>query len=190
MANLITLSDYKDAEGISGSQDDLQLTYLIGSVSQLVKTYCATSFVDYVAVDKEETFNVSFSTNALFLNETPVISITEVGIKDTPISTEVVLAPVEYVVDRHIDTIYRVNSGGRLVDWPIGPDAVRVAYRAGYQETPKDLRLAVIDLINYYKLDEHKPRQASLNASRDNYVATADFPDHIKRVLDLYKVHT
>jgi hypothetical protein len=47
MANLITLADYKTAEGIQSTKDDAKLDLLITSVSQLVKTYCGNGIVDF-----------------------------------------------------------------------------------------------------------------------------------------------
>ena len=56
MANLITLQDYKTAEGITQPKDDSRLNVLIPSVSALVKTYCGNSFVDFYSTNKTETY--------------------------------------------------------------------------------------------------------------------------------------
>ena len=60
MADLITLEDYKEAEGISTPKDDLKLGALIPSVSALVKTYCGNSIVDHYSTDKVETFSINW----------------------------------------------------------------------------------------------------------------------------------
>ena len=71
--------------------------------------------------------------------------------------------------------------------------AVKITYNAGFATTPKDLQLALFDLVNYYIKDEHKER-STLGGATINNQGTAgirtstDFPDHIKRVLDLYRV--
>ena len=57
---------------------------------------------------------------------------------------------------------------------------------------PADLKLAVIDLVTYYHKDEYKERKVMAGASIQNAGSTSQannvaFPDHIKRVLDLYK---
>ena len=56
MSNLITLAEYKDAEGITSPKEDLRINSLIPSVSQLVKTYCGNSFVDFYSSNKVEDF--------------------------------------------------------------------------------------------------------------------------------------
>ena len=45
MADLITVQDYKTAEGITQPKDDARLTVLVPSISELVKTYCGNTFV-------------------------------------------------------------------------------------------------------------------------------------------------
>ena len=58
MADLITLEDYKDAENITTTKEDVRLSSLIASVSQLVKTYCGNSIIDFYSSNKTEVFNV------------------------------------------------------------------------------------------------------------------------------------
>ena len=78
MANLITLAEYKESEGIQSPKEDLRLNSLIPSVSQLVKTYCGNSLVDYFATNKTETFNITWNTYAVQLTETPVNTVVSV----------------------------------------------------------------------------------------------------------------
>ena len=67
-------------------------------------------------------------------------------------------------------------------------------YTAGYATLPVDLKLAVIDLMTYYFKREHKERRTLGGASIQNSATTSQadnvgFPDHIKRILDLYKTY-
>jgi hypothetical protein len=194
MADLITLEDYKEAEGISTPKDDLKLSALIPSVSQLVKTYCGTSFVDYYTSNKIETFSINWNTNLVQLTETPLVSIVSVEERDDYSSSYTTVPTAEYFADTTLDVIYRVSTSGGAKNWPGGPAAVKITYKAGYDTCPADLKLAVIDLITYYHKDEHKERKVMAGASIQNSASTSQrnnvaFPDHIKRVLDLYKVY-
>jgi len=190
MSDLISLSEYKDYEGIIDStNDDLKIAMLIKSVSRLVKNYCASSIVDYYNNDKIELISVSIPSVRVFLTESPLISVTQVEVKTTNTEPYYVLDPSLYSADFLIDALVRHDSSGSPRPWEEGINSVKVSYRAGYESCPEDLKLAVIDLVNYYKLDEHKTRQSVLSANKENYVVTKDFPEHIKRVLDLYKVH-
>ena len=78
MANLITLQEYKTAEAITQPKDDARLNVLIPSVSQLVKTYCGNSFVDFYSSNKTETIDVNWGTHVVQLTESPVNTIVSI----------------------------------------------------------------------------------------------------------------
>lgn len=193
MADLITLQQYKDSEGLSTPKEDLRITSLVPSVSQLVKTYCGNSFVDYYSSNKTETFNVDWATHIVQLTESPVNTIVSVQERDSYSDsyTTLTTGAYEYYLDVKTDSVLRTTSAG-YTNWPTGVDAVKVVYTAGWSSVPEDLKLAVIDLISYYLKDEHKARRTMAGASIQNDVSSSQkdnvaFPDHIKRVLDLYK---
>jgi hypothetical protein len=194
MADLITLQEYKTAEGITQPKDDARLNVLIPSVSQLVKTYCGNSFVDFFSSNKTETFTLNWGTYIVQLTESPVNAIVSVQERQSYSDSYATLTTgaYEYALDSATDSVLRTLSSGQYKNWPQGVDAVKIVYTAGYSTIPKDLKLAVLDLITYYLKDEHKQRQTIAGASLQNQGSTSQnnnvsFPDHIKRVLDLYK---
>jgi len=194
MANLITLEEYKEAEGIQSPKEDLRIEALIPSVSQLVKTYCANSIVDYYSTNKTEVINVNWDTDVIQLTESPVNTIVSVEERASYQDSYVTLteAAYEFYFDGSTDSLFRTTGGRNYRNWQKGPGAVRVVYTAGYETVPADLQLAVIDLITYYIKDEHKERKTLAGATMQNQASTSQrnnvaFPDHIKRVLDLYK---
>lgn len=187
MANLITLAEYKEAEGISTPKEDLRLNHIIPSVSQLVKTYCGNSIIDYFSTSKVEEFSIDFSTNILQLTESPVNAVSSVEVRSDFESAYEALDSTEYYVNTSTDSVHRVR-----LNWPEGFASVKITYTAGYSECPADLKLAVMDLVTYYLKDEHKERKTLAGASVQNQASSSQrnnvaFPDHIKRVLDLYK---
>jgi len=194
MANLIDLEDYKDAKNILNTKDDTRLNLLVTSVSQLVKTYCGNSIVDYYSSAITETINVTWDTHVIQLTEGPVVSITTVKERDSYAGAYKTLTTgaFEYYLDTTTDSLLRTTGATNFCNWRKGPGAVEVTYTAGYASCPADLKLAVIDLVTYYFKDEHKTRQTMAGASIQNSGSTSQrnnvaFPDHIKRVLDLYK---
>lgn len=196
MADLITVNEYKDAEGLRGEKDDDRLAVIVPQVSDLVKKYCGISFLDYYSSDKVETFTIRDNhTSTIIVSESPLVSVTKVeereGYSDS--YTELTTAKYEYYADTEDDAIIRTNENGNEISWKKGVGAVRITYRAGYASTPKDLQLALFDLVNYYIKDEHKERRSLGGAVQQNQGtsgirSSSDFPDHIKRVLDLYRV--
>lgn len=188
MANLITLETYKQAKAITGAKDDERLDIIVSSVNQLVKTYCNNSIIDYAVTPYTEYVSTDFPTNQHTLTEFPVLTIEEVWERSHPTEAYVQLtAGEDFVLDRRSDTLYRVGA-----NWMLGIEAIKVVYTAGYASTPPDLTLALIDLIQYYYKDEYKSNRQIGSASMSNNPTGSlkdqiGFPDHIKRVLDLYR---
>ena len=203
MADLVTLQQYKDFAGLQGVQNDARLNVIIDNVSQLVKTYCGSTIIDFAGADKTEYFNIADDyVDRIILSESPLISVSSVQERENQAESYVTLitensdssGKYEYVLDMESDSIIRTNSTGHKY-WPKGVKSVKVVYRAGYTSTPEDLKLAVFDLIKYYMKDERKERMSIAGASVDNPLSTSlrnniGFPDHIKRVLDMYKIYS
>ena len=203
MADLVTLQEYKDFAGLQGVQNDARLNTIIDNVSQLVKTYCGTTIIDFANSDKTEYFNIADDyVDRIILSESPLISVSSVQERENQAQSYTTLitensdssGKYEYVLDMDSDSIIRTNSTGHK-SFPKGVKAVKVVYRAGYTSTPEDLKLAVFDLIKYYMKEERKERMSIAGASVDNPLSTSlrnniGFPDHIKRVLDMYKIYS
>ena len=196
MADLITVVQYKDAEGLRGEKDDDRLNVIVPQVSDLVKKYCGISFVDFYSTDKVETFSVDDNyTTTIIVSESPLVEVSKVEERASYSGSYVELTTgnYEYYVDLESDAIIRTNSQGKPIAYKQGVGAVKITYKAGYSETPDDLKLALFDLVNYYIKDEHKERRTIAGATLQNQGTSGvrdntDFPDHIKRVLDLYRV--
>ena len=196
MADLITVTEYKDAEGLRGEKDDDRLAIIVPQVSDLVKKYCGTSFVDFFTTAKVETFSIEDNyTSTIIVSESPLTAVDKVEERATYADsyTELTTGNYEYYVDFEADAIIRTDKNGNPKPYKKGMGAVRITYNAGFATTPKDLQLALFDLVNYYVKDEHKERRqlggATINNQGTAGIRTStDFPDHIKRVLDLYKV--
>ena len=202
MANLITLQQYKDFSGIKGVNEDAKINVIVPAISQAVKTYCGTSFVDFYSSDKTEFFDIKDKfTTAVMVDESPQISVSQVQERQSQSDSYVTLitensdssGKYEYIVDTGLDLVRRTTATGDKT-FPMGPKAVKVVYRSGYASTPDDLKLACFDLVKYYLKDERKSGLTISGAQIRNEVSTTlreniGFPDHIKRILDFYKVH-
>ena len=196
MADLITVNEYKDAEGLRGEKDDDRLAIIVPQISELVKKYCGVSFLDYYSTNKVETFTIEDNyTSTIIVSESPLVSINKVEERTSYSDDyqELITTKHEYYIDEEADAIIRTNTTGNPISWKKGVGAVRITYKAGYASTPKDLQLALFDLVNYYIKDEHKERRTLGGAVQQNQGTagirnSTDFPDHIKRVLDLYRV--
>ena len=185
MADLITLADYKTLEGVTSTQHDARTEVIIDSVSQLVKTYCGNSIIDFFTDDKVETLSINYDIDQIQLTESPVNTID--SITERASETEVYTTLVEntdYALDKTTDIVFRLNKS-----WAKGVNSIIVTYNAGYSATPADLKLAVADLVTHYLKGEHKERRTIQGATIQNQKSEITFPDHIKRILDLYKTY-
>jgi len=182
MADLITRADFKKYLGITTNNRDAEIDLLIPKISQLIKTYCRRTFVDYYDELKTEVHNGGMGN--IILEESPVVSVdafslsTDYGQTYTPL-----VEFTDYVVDG-----YKIIS--------LSPYGFReyirgyeVTYFAGYESTPQDLQLAAFDLLEYYMKNNsavHVNRDVTPNVTQIQYIATTNLPAHIKRVLDQY----
>lgn len=195
MANLVTTKDYKNYKQMDHNKDDAKIDTLVASVSQMVKTYCGHSIIDYYSATKTEIFDVEDKlTSEVFVTESPLTSVTSVqeraSIAD---SYETLTNNTHYYVDTEHDRIRRIDGSTGIDYWHQGFGAVKVVYNAGYSAIPADLKLAVYDLITYYLKEEYKTQRSIAGTTLRNEGSTSirndiGFPDHIKRVLDLYKI--
>ena len=193
--NLITTQEYKTYKKIEHNKDDNQLNVLVSAVSALVKTYTGNSIIDYAVANKVENFDIHDNyTSELFLTESPLTSVGLLQERDSIANSYTTLTEnTDYYVDAEHDRVYRINGDAGIKYFPKGFAAVKVTYRAGYEICPEDLKLAIYDLITYYLKAEYKGRRSMAGATLQNEASTTirddiGFPDHIKRVLDMYKI--
>ena len=203
MADLVTLQQYKDFSGLASLVNDARIAIVIDNVSQLVKSYCGTTIVDYASTNKVEYHNIrDTDVITLITEESPIIQVVSVKERKNQADAYTTLitensdssGKYEYIVDIQTDSITRTTSTGNK-NWAQGMKAVEITYKAGYTSTPDDLKLAVFDLIKYYMKDERKERQTIAGASIENPLSSSlagniGFPDHIKRILDMYKIYS
>jgi hypothetical protein len=182
--SLVTKAEYKAYMGISSTNSDVEIDFLIPKVSELVKSYCRRTFVDWYADAKIEFFDGGFKT--LLLKETPLANVVSVARSTNYGKTYTNLTKYTDWVNQG-DTIVSLAPGGfsELIN------GYRVTYTAGYDlpDLPADLKLAVLDLIEYYSRNSgvvKSSRDLNPNTTQISYIATTNLPAPIKRVLDLY----
>ena len=181
--DLITLAEYKAYANITNPNHDAEIISLIPKVSALVKNYCAGSFVDYYDEDKVEYFNGDVGN--FILKEWPVVSVSGVEYSSDYGQTYTSLTEfVDWVEDSGF--ILSINASG----FPRQLRGYKVSYKAGYEVLPEDLKLAILDLVTYYRRNDgaiHSPKAPGTNSVQIEYITTTSLPAHIRRVLDLYK---
>jgi hypothetical protein len=182
--NLTTKADYKTYAGIKSTNEDGVIDFIIPKVSELVKTYCGRTFVDYWDTPKTEIF--SGNVKKFILAESPVVAISSVQLsKDYGQTWTNLTQYVDWVQED--DSILSLDASGHF------PKLIRgykVIYTAGYNDVPADLEIAILDLITYYRKQDgsvHSSKSPGSNTTQIEYITNTSLPAHIRRVLDLYR---
>ena len=180
--NLVTKAEYKAYLGITSTNSDAEIDFLIPKVSDLVKTYCRRTFIDYYDETLTEVCDGGFKT--IILKETPVVTVSSVAYSADYGNTYTNLVKfTDYVVRG--DYVLSLNPNGFAEQI----NGYQVVYNAGYEVVPGDLKLAVLDLVEYYSKNSsavHTTRDLNPNTAQISYIASSNFPASIKRVLDQY----
>lgn len=183
--NLITRAEYKTYVGISSTTSDAEIDLLITNISALTKSYCRQSFVDYVDDVKIENFNGG-NFDIYYLKEYPIITVAGVEYSSDYGANYTALTEfTDWVYDSSIIGIRSLA----LTGFANAINGYKVSYNCGYEVVPPDLKMAVMDLITYYRKNDsavHTHKLANPNTMQVEYIASSNFPAHIKRVLDLY----
>ena len=188
--DLLTLTEYKAYAGITSDTLDTIVTAIIPKASQLVKSICRRTFVDYISDSKVETFSGN-NESRLYLKEYPILQIYDVELSTDFGNTYTSLVEyTDYVLDQEDGSIVAISGGATDgVVFPKYVNGYKVTYTAGYETLPEDLKVAVLDLITYYVKNDgsvHSPKAPGTNTVQIEYITTTNLPAHIKRVLDLY----
>ena len=181
---LITRAEYKVYMGLTSPTQDSIIDNLITKVSDLVKSICRRTFVDYVNDAKVEYHEGG--SNLLVPEEYPVLSISSLEYSSDYGATYSPLVEfTDYALSKATNNIIPINT----TNFPAMPNGYRLTYTAGYESLPEDLKLAVMDLVTYYIKNDmavHSSKAPGTSSVQVEYITTTNLPAHIKRVLDLY----
>jgi hypothetical protein len=183
--NLITLAEYKAYASINSPTHDAEIQGLIPKVSALVKNYCNRTFVDYVDDPKLQQDSGGYT--QIFLSEYPVLRVLDVEQSTNYGQTYTSLTEFkDWILDTRQGCIVSLNPQG----WPLSLNGYQVKYLAGFEQVPEDLKLAVMDMVTYYRKNDmavHSSKAPGTNSVQIEYVTTTSLPSHIRRILDLYR---
>lgn len=191
MTDLVTLNELKTYKSITTFEQDNAYKALITQVSQLVKTYCNRTFIDNYASDLTQKFD-AVNNSSVFIDEFPINSVTSVSTTvDGGATLLALVEDTDYFVGNDIGEITTGTGSNFLYYATIPYNSLIVTYSGGFQDTPDDLKLVVLDLVYYYFTQSFNPNKRLQSASLDTVsfskLGDTAFPPHIKRVLDLYR---
>lgn len=196
--NIVTLEEYKSYNTLSANpKEDAKISFLITSVSALIQTYLGRDFSSGKSVT--EIISLDYDTDTIYLDNYPIESIQSISESDRYTYDSSVHVPLVYASEYRANLaegiLYRQYTPGGFANWPIGPGLITVSYTTGDSnnpgippEIPADLKLAAIELINYYRNEEFRQSKTVMGTSVVNTLAQGTaFPQHIQVILDKYK---
>jgi hypothetical protein len=187
MAELVTLDEYKTYKGINSTEKDDQIRYIVSAVNSLVKNYCNRSFVDHYSGADLTVYFDGTSTDLVYLDEIPITTIVSVSVSSDGGVTETALVEnTDYFVDLEEGTVQTVT--GSFFSAGYAHHSLKVVYAGGYEVAPEDLKIACLDLVDYYKNEEYTPKKTMRMVGEIVGSTAKTLPPHIKRVMDLYRI--
>jgi hypothetical protein len=193
MQDLVTLEEFKQYKKINSTEYDDRLDLIIKSVSAYVKSYCNRTFNDYSSQDKTEYLN-GRDKEFVYLQEFPILTLTSVHTSiDGGVSYTELIEDTDVFLDYDTGQLIEAN-GLPFVSLGTGHKSLKVVYSGGFVELPEDLKLACLDLVDYYRDNGFVPKkQVGPNVTENSgfrQTSSTSLPAHIKRVLDIYRVFT
>lgn len=169
--SLITLQDYKDYKSITNVAKDSYYTTVINSVCDLIKAYCNRTFTDYFDTNTTHTFTPLEGVTTIILEEIPVVELVSVTEDGEDITDDVTLHADYGFIN------YEFEGGLEVV----------ITYKGGTENTPADIKLAALELTDYYVNDEHKMKRTFGGASVEYQETGNTWPLHIQYILNAHR---
>ena len=189
MAELVTLEEYKTYKGVKNPDKDDQIRYIVSAVNALIKNYCNRTFVDHYTGNNLTAYFDGTDTNLVYLDETPVVDVVSVETSTNGgVSYTALVENTDYFVDIESGTVQTVNGIVFAVGTGIAHHSLKIIYAGGYSVAPDDLKIACLDLVDYYRNEDYTPKKSMGRAGEITQFITKTLPPHIKRVMDLYRI--
>lgn len=199
--DLITLEEYKTYNGLSANpKEDAKNALLISSVSNLIQAYLGWNVSPDGQSGRQvtEVLSVDYDTNVIYLANYPISGPVTVLESDRYTLDSSIHVPLthasDYIVNESDGTLTRIYKPGGFANWPISPGVISVTYTiapkysGGVSGIPADLKLAALEMVDYYKNDGFRENRSIQGTSVQNYVDySGDFPKHVQVILDRYK---
>jgi len=179
---LATLAALKEYLELTGTAHDARLTALLTRSDEFVKKF-TKRVLEVPGSDVTEFYDGNF-TDAIFLREFPIVSVTSVH-DDTArvFGADTLIAAADYVVVKDPGYI-RYLYGLRFVK---GAQNVQVKYKGGYSTIPKDIEMASIYAAAFW-FEERKNIELGSRNIRDGGTTGLlhDIPMSVKEMLAPY----
>jgi hypothetical protein len=169
--SLITLEEYKAYKQVTNTAKDTFFNVIIESVSELIKAYCNRTFTGHFAVAKVVTKTVPAGVKSIILDEIPVVNLVSVLQNGVNITSSVSINQDYGFLN------FEFQAGATIV----------ITYTGGTEKTPADIKLAALELVDFYVNDEHKSRKTFAGSTVEYQEVGNEWPIHIQYILNAHR---
>ena len=202
----VTLPEIKSYLTISSETHDANLSLLITYACAVVESYIGQELVSNSYTEYHDG-----GKSSIFVNRTPINNVNQVaeydGIQYAPlvgpnsdgsfINTAANANVVQYTWYADTGKITRdvgESSGHPLLSLTAPrsfrnfPKGVKITYNGGYDNIPDDIKLATLDYVKILYKQDFATSMSFQGDIKSNAPLTANFPPHIRRLLDMHRV--
>ncbi len=192
---LVTISEVKTGEGITGSTHDTVLTALVSAVTALFENVCRRTFASTVYTDVEYD---GTGTDKLILANPPITDISSIKIaSNRNFGAATALASSRYVFDdAGVVTLVPASGatsiilGGDGGIFPKGHRVVQISYTGGFATIPADLKQAAILMCSTWM--NRRRRGGVLSTTVGSETVTfqqREIPIEVMAILSRYRLY-
>jgi hypothetical protein len=207
---LLTVAELKTLQRWAGDQYDSALEHAINAASRMIATYTGRDHLVTTNADLTEYHTLPWASWAragehasLNLGEWPVISVTSVHEDTSRVygAASLLVADTDYILSKPTGQLLRGSAGGGSGRWTTGLRAIKVLYKAGYQQTdgvtptgavpiPHDLKEAAAQmaLVLFKQHDQQRVGVSSISDAASGSIQRfmGPMPPSVREMLQPY----
>jgi hypothetical protein len=205
---LVTLAEVKSYLTISGNSNDANLNLYANYASAIVESYCGRNFESAYVIEYHDGGRSSIFANRIPINNVNAVyeydGVQYVKLQPPTLASEMLPnvaannMAIEYTWESTTGQLTR-SSGVPIARHDIDYTApiafsnykkgVKIEYNGGYDTIPLDIKTAVLDYVKMLNKQESSMQSASFQSETKQATSlSANFPAHIRRILDLYRI--
>lgn len=183
---ILTLAEYKSIKNRTKTDEDVSLQLVVDTVNAMIESFLGRDLS--LQTNIEEFISLDYDTDILFPKKWPIVSVAD--IKEIPVGSPVdditsypeLLYDQDYVFEE--DRIYKLNGK----TWLTGAKRLYIKYTAGYSTIPQALKLAAVELADFFIKEEYLQSRTAGTTTITNLVSDiAKVPAHVRMVLNIYR---
>lgn len=202
----VSLIEVKNFLKITSTSHDARLSNIIPMICQAVETYIGREVLSNNYIEFHDG-----GRNSIFTDRIPINNVTELaeynGTDYIPLdgpsangalpNTAVTNTTIAYMWYDETGRVKKLNSEGKaaldieLTGNPVFRNyakGIRIQYNGGYDIAPTDIKLATLDYIKIIHKDDTSETISFQGEAKENVPMSANFPPHIRRILEMYRV--